>query len=147
MVSTLQHRWDESRQLRDRQQNIKTRQTVDYDRYHRAQPLSTLSAGDPVWVQDAKIVGTVVGKAGTPRSYLVQTPTTFLQRNRHLLVPTPNVTLELMLTENRVIEDSDVVQPSQTSPSVVCTSPVQPGTVTTVIRSGRTSSPPKRLEV
>ena len=33
--------------------NIKTRQTVDYDQYHRAQPLSTLSAGDPVWVQYA----------------------------------------------------------------------------------------------
>ena len=70
MASTLQPRWDESKQLRDRQENIKTRQTVDYDRYHRAQPLSTLSAGDPVWVQDAKIGGTVVGKAGTPRIIL-----------------------------------------------------------------------------
>ena len=55
MASTLQPRWAESKQLRDRQEKIKTRQTVDYDRYHRAQPLSTLSAGDPVWVQDAKI--------------------------------------------------------------------------------------------
>ena len=74
MASTLQRRWDESKQLRDRQENIKTRQTVDYDRYHRAQPLSTLCAGDHVWVRG----GTVVGKAGTPRSYLVQTPTTCL---------------------------------------------------------------------
>ena len=147
MASTLQPRWDESKQLRDRQQNIKTRQTVDYDRYHRAQPLSTLSAGDPVWVQDAKIGGIVVGKAGTPRSYHVQTPTTCLRRNRRHLVPTPNVTLEPMPTENRVIGDSDVVQPSQTSPSVVRTSPVPPGTVTTVRRSGRTSVPPKRLDI
>ena len=147
MASTLQPRWDESKQLRDRQENIKTRQTVDYDRYHRAQPLSTLSAGDPVWVQDAKIGVTVVGKAGTPRSYLVQTPTTCLRRNRRHLMPTPNVTLEPMPTENRVIEDSDVVQPSQTSPSVVCTSPVPPGIVTTVRRSGRTSVPPKRLDL
>ena len=144
MASTLQPRWDELKQLRDRQENIKNRQTVDYDRYHRAQPLSTLSAGDPVWVQDAKIGGTVVGKAGTPRSYLVQTPTTCLRRN---LVPTPNMTLEPMPTDNRVIEESDVVQPSQMSPSVVCTSPVPPGTVTTVRRSGRTSVPPKRLDL
>ena len=27
-----------------------------------------------MWVQDAKIEGTVVGKAGTPRSYLVPDP-------------------------------------------------------------------------
>ena len=58
----------ESKQLRDRQDNVKTRQTVDYDRYHRAQPSSTLSDSEPVWVQDTKIGGTVVGKAGTPRS-------------------------------------------------------------------------------
>ena len=58
----------ESKQLRDRQDNIKTRQTVDYDRYHRAQPSSTLSASEPVWVQDTNIGGTVVGKAGTPSS-------------------------------------------------------------------------------
>ena len=115
MASTLQPRWDESKQLRDCQENIKTRQTVDYDRYHRAQPLSTLCAGDHVWVQDANIGGTVVGKASMPRSYLVQTPTTCLRRNRRHLVPTPNVTFEPMLTENRVIEDADVVQPSQKS--------------------------------
>ena len=77
--------------------------------------------------------GTVVGKAGTPRSYLVQIPTTCLRRNRHL-VPTPNVTLEPKLTENRVIDDPDVVQPSQRSPTVACTLPVPPGTVTTVRR-------------
>ena len=94
MASTLQPRWDESKQLRDRQENIKTRQTVDYDRYHRAQSFSTLCAGDHVWVQYAKIGGTVVGKAGLPRSYLVQTPTTCLRRKRRHLAPTPNVTLE-----------------------------------------------------
>ena len=104
------------------------------------------SAGDPVGVQDAKIGGTLIGKAGTPRSYLFQTPTTCLRRNRRHLVPTPNVTLEPMLMKNRVIEVSDFVQPSQTSPSVVCISPVPPGT-TTVRRSGRTFVPPKRLDL
>ena len=76
MVSTLQPRWDESKQLRDRQENIKSRQTVDYERYDRAHPLSTLCAGNPVCMQDAQMGDTVVGKAGTPRSYLVHTPTT-----------------------------------------------------------------------
>ena len=88
--------------------------------------------------------GTVVGKAGALRSYLVQIPTTWLRRNRRHLVSMPNVTLEQMLTENRVIEDSDVVQPSQTSPSFVCTPPFPPGTVMTVTPSGQTSVPPKR---
>ena len=81
MASMLQRRWDESTQLRDRQENINTRQTVDYDRYHRAQRLSTLSADDPVWVRDANIGHITVGKTGTPRPYLVQTPTTCLRRN------------------------------------------------------------------
>ena len=89
MPSTLQPRWGESKQLRDRQENIKTRQTVDYDRSHRSQPLNTVCAGNPVRVHDANIGGTV---AGTPRSYLLQTPTTCLQRNRRHLVPTPNHT-------------------------------------------------------
>ena len=44
---------------------MKTRQTVDYDRYHRAQPLSRLSAGDPMWVRDANIGGAVVGQAAS----------------------------------------------------------------------------------
>ena len=121
MASTLQPRWDESKQLRDRQDITKTRQTVDYDRYHRAQPLAHCPLAT-LWVQYANIGGTVEGKAGTHRSYLVQTHTTCLRRNRRHLVPTPNVTLEPMPTENRVVEDSDVVQSSQTSPSVVCTS-------------------------
>ena len=43
VVATLQPRRDESKQLRDRQENVNTRQTVDYDRYHRANPLSILS--------------------------------------------------------------------------------------------------------
>ena len=49
--------------------------------------------------------------------------------------------------KNRVIEDSDVVQRSQKSPSVACTLPVPPGTVTTVRRSGRTFILPKRLDL
>ena len=126
VASTLQPRWEESKQPRARQENIKTRQRVDYD---------------------ANIGSTVVGKAGTPRSYVIQTPTTFLRWNRRHLVSTPNVTIEPILTENRVTEDSDVVQPSQASPSVVCTSPVPPRTVTTVRRSGLTSVPPQRLDL
>ena len=47
VASTLQPRWEESKQLRARQENIKTRERVD---------------------NDANIGSTVVGKAGTPRS-------------------------------------------------------------------------------
>ena len=65
-ASTLQPGWDEAKQLRGRQENIKTRYTVYYDRYHRVGPLYTFCAGE--------IGGTVAGKAGTPRSYLVHTP-------------------------------------------------------------------------
>ena len=70
MALTLQPRWDESKQLRDCKENIKTRQTVDYDRYHRAQPLSTLCADEPVWAQDVKIGDTVVGMDGMQASFV-----------------------------------------------------------------------------
>ena len=108
MASTLQPRWDESKQLRDRQENIMTRQTVDSDRYHRAQPLSTLSAGDPLFVQYAKIVGTVVGEAGTPHSYLVHTPTTYLRRNRRHLVSSSESVMAVFPVSS--VEDYSIIQ-------------------------------------
>ena len=64
IASTQRPRWGESKQLRDRQDNTKTRQTVDYDRYHRGRPWSTLRAGDSRWVQYANIMAGYSGWQG-----------------------------------------------------------------------------------
>ncbi|XP_049276043.1 uncharacterized protein K02A2.6-like [Rhipicephalus sanguineus] len=45
-------------------------------------------AGERVWVRDVNSPATVLGPAQRPRSYVVETPTGVLQRNRMHLVPT-----------------------------------------------------------
>ena len=84
MALTLQPRWDESKQLRDCKENIKIRQTVDYDRYHRAQPLSTLCADEPVWVQDVNIGDTVVGMDGMQASFVSCTDLDDMSTNKSM---------------------------------------------------------------
>ena len=84
MASVLEPLWDNSRSLQ-RRETINQRNTEAYDRHHGVRPLSMLHVSDPVWVQDANTGGTVVSHAGPPRSYLVQTPTSCLRRNRRHL--------------------------------------------------------------
>ena len=118
LASTLQPRWQESRQLQERRVSPKRRQIEAYDRQHRARPLAPLYVGNPVWVQDARTGGTVVGQAGSPRSYLVQTPTSCLRRNRRHLVPTPNeqpVCAERATTATAESSTNDETRPRSSS--------------------------------
>lgn len=52
--------------------------------------MTHLQPGEHVWVKDMSERGTVVSTAGTPRSYLIDTPRGTLRRNRFHLSPTPN---------------------------------------------------------
>lgn len=147
--ATLLPRWDEPRGERERRELMRQKKKDAYDRYHRARPLSTLRAGDPVWVEDANVNGTVVGPAHTPRSYVVRTPTSCLRRNRRHLQPTPNVTAD---------ERADDADPSSTEMTTTPVAlrmreprPVSPPAVTAptgvVTRSGRVVIPPRRLDL
>ena len=168
MEATLQPRWDDTKSTQRREMASK-RQTEAYDRYNRVRPLNTLQTGDTVWVQDAKTGGTVVGQAGSPRSYFVQTPTSRLRRNRRHLVPTPNAQVEP--TENDDVDDPSVTESDrETRPHALPTATTQASSHTTqplapqhatqprlasprvvrapvVTRSGRTSVPPQRLDL
>ena len=147
--STLEPRWVESKQLQDKQEEIKRKQKKTYDRYHRARPLGILQPGDSVWVQDAKTSGTVIKQTDSPRSYLVRTPTSCLRRNRRHLVPTPNEHTSVTDSPSTSCQDrrslSPEEQPKEKSPNVMRLPVAQP--VTTITRSGRLSAPPKRLDL
>ena len=87
--SSLRPRWTNLQQLRQKEQESKKRQQRDFNRRHRAHHLPWLNTGDHVWVSDTKERGTVLNAAHTPRSYLVETPSGVLRRNRRHLVNTP----------------------------------------------------------
>jgi hypothetical protein len=65
---------------------LKERQRRNYNKRHRTRPLQPLIPGQKVWV-DKQYAGTVVQAAATPRSYIIQTPSGQVRRNRRALQP------------------------------------------------------------
>ena len=62
--------------FRKADKEYKVKQKSQFDRRHGVRPLSTLPAGTKVWAKSGKrqIAGRIISSAGTPRSYLVSTP-------------------------------------------------------------------------
>ena len=63
------------------------KQQVNFNKRHRAAPLGTLSPGTKVHITSHNQPGTVIEKADAPRSYIIETPTKDVRRNREHLVP------------------------------------------------------------
>ena len=79
-------KWEHSQNFR--QLDEKTRKD-NYDRHHRVRTLPMLPDKQTVWVETRghQVPGQVVQTASTPRSYVLQTPSGELRRNRaHLRV-------------------------------------------------------------
>ena len=64
-----------------------TAAAVNFNRRHRAAPLSTLQPGTEVVITNHDQPGTVVKEADGPRSFVIETPTKNIRRNREHLVP------------------------------------------------------------
>ncbi len=62
-------------------------QQANFNQRHRAAPLEPLSPGTRVHYTSHDKPGTVVEKADAPRSYIIETPTKNIRRNREHLVP------------------------------------------------------------
>ena len=77
--------------FREKDKEWKERQKADYDKRHRVMNLTPLPDDQPVWVQteDRQVAGSVIQPTATPRSYIVQTPSGQLRRNRSHLIPRP----------------------------------------------------------
>ena len=65
----------------------KDKQQSQYDRRYRTRSLAALLVGSKEWVRSERhrIAGKIVSSAGSPRSYIVSTPSGQLRRNRHHL--------------------------------------------------------------
>ncbi|UYV80773.1 K02A2.6-like [Cordylochernes scorpioides] len=77
----------ENLELREKYQRHKKK--THFDIHHRARELPHLDKGTRVWVKDLRVPGVVLEDAGSPRSYIVNSPKGILRRNRFHLLPNP----------------------------------------------------------
>ncbi|KAL0166592.1 hypothetical protein M9458_038436, partial [Cirrhinus mrigala] len=82
------------------------KQKQNFDRRHKAHDMAYLRPGEHVWVKDTSERGTVVSTAGSPRSYLIETPRGTLRRNRFHLSPTPKAPVTSDLPDSTEIQVS-----------------------------------------
>ena len=82
-------KWPYLSSFREKNKQFKETQKENFDRGHRAKEQSEIPDNTEVWItsESDPIRGTVVSTAGPPRSYVVETPTGQVYRNRgHLNV-------------------------------------------------------------
>ena len=85
----LSPQWPNLEKLQARESESKVKQQLTFNNRRRATPLTQLESGTEVLVKDLKCPGVVVEAAKTPRSYVVETPTSTIRRNRVHLTPLP----------------------------------------------------------
>ena len=70
--------------FREKDAELKTKEKQQYDRRHRVRPQDPLPDNQEVWVRtgDRQVPGRILRNAGPPRSYIVETPSGQVRRNR-----------------------------------------------------------------
>ena len=117
--------------VREREENIKKRQKNNYDARHGVKILQNLEPKDKVWIPDRKESGTIENKLNMPRSYIVETPTGMVRRNRRHLIEVPTNNCH---GKQETIESTADTERSDNNTGYYT-------------RSGRLSVPPERLEM
>ncbi|XP_061906727.1 uncharacterized protein K02A2.6-like isoform X2 [Entelurus aequoreus] len=88
--AALRPRWPGIRQFRKEERRAKEKQQRRYNQRHRVRVLPQLQSGQEVWLPKENKHGTVVQKASTPRSYIINTEEGSLRRNRTHMRPIHN---------------------------------------------------------
>ena len=109
-------KWSYLEEFREKDKDFKEKQKRDYDHHYRTSEMPDIPEDTAVWIRSGNKPqkGRVVTRANEPRSYLVDTPTGRLRRNRsHLQVvpdPEPEETeseiSDSMLVQNRIVTRS-----------------------------------------
>ena len=83
----LTPKWHYLPDFKQRNKWFKKRQKRGYDQRHRVTAQPEINGGTEVWITSGgnPVRGRVTEAAGVPRSYLVETPSGVVQRNRHHL--------------------------------------------------------------
>ncbi len=130
--------WSFLEMFRSKNKDFKERQQCNFNRRHRVRELAQIPEESEVWIttEDPPIQGRVIGPARPPRSYIVETPTGQIHRNReHLnVIPEPVLGQEHQTDSN---ETPVVEPPPQAQPT--------PKIIMTRSRTGTIIRPPDRL--
>ena len=115
----LTPQWPYLEEFRKSDQALKMRQKKDFDRRHRVHKLPDIPDNTNVWVTSGEtpIQGQVQSSAGAPRSYIVETPTGSVRRNRSQLRAVPDVP-HLTMTESTTPEPNRVMTRIQTGTQI-----------------------------
>ena len=91
-----------------------------HDKSHRARPLVDIPDNQPVWVNtdNQQQPGRIVTTAEAPRSYLVDTSSGRVRRNRQQLVPIPENNSNVQSTENNTKMSTRVTRSTPVSKQV-----------------------------
>ena len=105
----LQPTWSYLKDFRNQNQKFKAKQKRDYDKRHRAKESDAIPSDSPVWVTSGgeQGEGIVVSPANSPRSYLVDTPTGTIRRNRQHLNVAPTQPNESTKTQTETEHSTD----------------------------------------
>ncbi|UYV77098.1 K02A2.6-like [Cordylochernes scorpioides] len=145
----LQSRIPDLENLEMREKDQRHKKKTHFDIHHRARELPHLDEGTRVWVKDLRVPGVVLEDAGSPRSYIVNSPKGILRRNRFHLLPNPQG--EKIDMEDEEMESPEMSQCfTSTGDNTTCdreprTFQRSPEPVKT--RSGRVIKPPDRLNL
>ena len=117
-TATLVPEWPYLEEFQRANETFKQRQKTDYDRRHRVQNLPEIPDNTDVWVRSggSPIAGRTITSAGTPRSYIVQTPTGETRRNRSQLNIQPPTIADTPPTANMPQPDHDTNEQQVCSP-------------------------------
>jgi len=136
-TSHLTPQWHFLPDFRQKDKEFKEKQKRNYDRRHRVRPADTLPDDSSVWVTtgNSQTPGRVVSNAGTPRSYLVNTPSGPVRRNRQ------HLNRRLSRTDDNIsdIPDIPTTTPSQRAEP-------ERDKIMTRTQTGTDIRPPNRLE-
>ena len=123
--------WPRLSEFRRLNKLYKRKQKRFFDHGHRVRELPALPNDTEVWIDTdtGPISGTIISTADTPRSYVVQTPTAEVRRNRSQLRIRPEP------TDTEEQDSLSQPTPQEASPNVIMTRS----------RTGTTVYPPERL--
>ena len=91
--------WSYLPEFREQNKAFKEKQKEDFDRHHRTRKLSEIPDDTEVSIETegGPSSGQVRSSAETPRSYIVETQSGLIQRNRYHLKPIPNLSNDAYL--------------------------------------------------
>ena len=130
---SLVPQWSYLQDFQQANDKFKKQQKRNYDKRHRVRDLPEIPDDTDVWITTGRnpVAGRTVNMADTPLSYIMQTPSGEIRRNRSQLNIDPSTETIDPSTETETAEDT---QEQQTHSPIMTRS-----------RTGTSINPPKRL--